>query len=64
MTYKKGNYVLQQSEWNNHYMIIYDNGIDNPKMVLHASCTKPLTEKEAEDAIDFYLRMKREGVYS
>lgn len=60
MTYRKGNYVLQQYEWNNHYMIIYDNGIDNPKMVLHASCTKRLTKKEAEDAIDFFLHWKNE----
>ncbi len=60
MTYRNGDYVLQQSEYNNHYMIIYDNGIDNPKMVMHASCSKPLTEKEAEEAIDFYLRLKKE----
>jgi hypothetical protein len=60
MTYRKGDYVLQQSEYNNHYMIIHDNGEEEPRMVLHASCSKPLTEKEAMEAIDFYLRMKNE----
>ena len=57
MTYRQGDYVLQQSEYNNHYMIIYDNGIDNPRIVMHASFSKQLTEKEAEDMIDCYLRM-------
>ena len=58
MTYRCGDYVLQQSEYNNHYMIIHDNGKDKPRMVMHASCQRPLTEKEAEDAIDYYLRMR------
>lgn len=60
MTYRKGNYVLMQSEDNNHYMIIYDNGIDWPRVVLHASCSKLLTEKEAKKEIDFYLKMRKE----
>ena len=58
MTVEHRGYILQQSEYNNHYMIIYDNGIDNPRMVLHASCTKPLTEEEAKEHIDNYLMMK------
>lgn len=62
MTYRCGDYVLQQSEYNNHYMIIHDNGKDDPKMVLHASCTEPLTEQEAREHIDGFLRLRDEVI--
>lgn len=60
MTYRKGNYVLMQSEDNNHYMIIYDNCKNWPRVVFHASCSKQLTEKEAKKEINFYVKMRKE----
>ena len=43
-------YTLQQSSYNNHYMIIKDN-----KMVCHAQYDKKLTKQEAKEKIDFYI---------
>lgn len=43
-------YVLQQSGYNNHYMI-FKGG----EMVMHCQCTKKLDQKGAEEAIDFYI---------
>lgn len=57
MTVHHRGYILQQSEYNNHYMIIYDNGKE-ARVVLHASCTEPLSEEEAKEHIDNYLMMK------
>lgn len=56
MIYKQGDYVFQQSEYNNHYMIIHDNGVDKPRMVMHYQCTKKLTEPEAKRCIDEFLK--------
>lgn len=43
-------YVLQQSGYNNHYMILKDD-----KMVMHCQCNEKLNQKGAEKAIDFYI---------
>ena len=40
-------YTLQQSGYNNHYMIIKDN-----KMVCHAQYDKKLTEQDAKERIE------------
>ena len=45
-------YVLQQSSYNNHYMIFKDD-----KMVMHCQHPKKLDQKGAEEAIDFYLNL-------
>lgn len=42
--------TLQQSGFNNHYMIFKDD-----KMVMHCQHTKKLDQKGAEEAIDFYI---------
>lgn len=43
-------YVLEQSNYNNHYMIFKDGN-----WVCHCQCTEKLDRKKAEEAIDFYL---------
>lgn len=43
-------YILQQSNYNNHYMIFKDD-----KMVMHCQYNKKLDQKGAEEAIDFYI---------
>ena len=53
-TYEHNGYVLQQSSYNWHYMII-DTKTD--KMVMHVSCTEKLTEDEAKKAIDALLKL-------
>lgn len=45
-------YVLQQSGYNDHYMIFKDD-----KMVMHCQHGKKLDQKGAEEAIDFYLNL-------
>lgn len=50
-------YVLQQSSYNNHYMIIKDD-----KMVMHCQCTEKLDQKGAEEAIDFYIDLITKGI--
>lgn len=45
-------YTLQQSNYNNHYMIFKDD-----KMIMHCQCTEKLDQKGAEEAIQFYLDM-------
>lgn len=49
-TFEHRGYILQQSSYNNHYMIIKDN-----KMVCHAQYDKNLTEDEAREKIDFFI---------
>ena len=43
-------YILQQSNYNNHYMIFKDD-----KMVMHCQCTEKLNQKKAEENIDFFI---------
>lgn len=43
-------YVLQQSGYNNHFMIFKDG-----KMVCHSQCTEKLDQKKAEENIDFFI---------
>lgn len=43
-------YVLQQSGYNNHYMIF-----KNHSVVMHCQCNRKLDQKGAEEAIDFYI---------
>ena len=45
-------YTLQQSGYNNHFMIIKDN-----KIVCHAQYNKKLTEQEAKEKIDLFLKL-------
>lgn len=45
-------YVLQQSGYNNHYMIF-----KNHSVVMHCQHNKKLDQKGAEEAIDFYLNL-------
>lgn len=43
-------YILQQSNYNYHYMIFKDE-----KMVCHAQYDKKLTEDEAKERIEFFI---------
>ena len=56
VTYK--GLTLQQSAYNNHYMIFDERG--NP--LLHANYSKPLTEFEAYRRIDEYLSYRKGGL--
>lgn len=49
-------YILQQSGYNNHYMIFKDD-----KMVMHSQCTEKLNQKTAEQIIDLYLDLIKEN---
>lgn len=49
-TFEYKGYILQQSNYNYHYMIFKDE-----KMVMHCQCQKKLDQKGAEEAIGFYL---------
>ena len=40
-------------------MIIYDNGKDEPRMVMHCSCTKKMTEQEAKEHLDHFLKLRQ-----
>lgn len=48
-------YELQQSSYNNHYMIFKDG-----KPVMHCQCTEKLDQKAAEEAIEFYIKMSKD----
>lgn len=52
-TYEYKGYILQQTDYNYHYMIFDPAG--NFKM--HAQCKKKLSKKEAIDIIEAYLYM-------
>lgn len=52
MVYEHKGYVLQQSDYNNHYMIFEK---ESGQRVMHCQCGKKLTEQEAKEAIEFYL---------
>ena len=54
-TFEHKGYVLQQSNYTNHYMIFKNNSV-----VLHASCTGKLTENEAKEHIERYINSRRE----
>lgn len=47
-------YILQQSDYNHHYMIFK---ADTKEGCSHVSYTKPLTEEEAKGCIDLYLKL-------
>lgn len=49
-TFEHKGYVLQQSDYNNHFMIFKDD-----KMVCHSQCTEKLDQKKAEENIDFFI---------
>jgi hypothetical protein len=51
-TYK--NYTLEQSNYNNHYMIFDKEG----NMICHCSCTKILTDEEKKEAIRNHLKIR------
>ena len=50
--YEHNGYILQQSSYNNHYMIFE---AESGKLVLHVSCESKLTEEEAKERIDLYI---------
>ena len=54
-TYEHRGYILQQSSYNWHYFI-FDGKTE--QAVLHAQCTSKLTEEEAREHIDNFLRLK------
>lgn len=56
-TYEHKGYLLQQTSYNWHYMII---DLSTNKMVMHCQCSKKLTEDTAKESIEFYLKI-REG---
>ena len=58
MTVRQGDYVLQTNFYNCHYMIIKDNGVYEPKMVMHCACTKRLNEKEAKEHLNRFLEIQ------
>ena len=49
-TFEHKGYLLQQSGYNNHFMIFKDG-----KMICHAQHNKKLDQKGAEKSIDFYI---------
>ena len=55
--YEHKGYILEQTSYNWHYMI-FDK--ETGQWVSHASCTKKLTKKEAEESIELFLKL-REG---
>ena len=57
-SYEHEGYILQQTAYNWHYMIIDPK---ESKAVMHASCTKKLTEQEAKEAIEFYLELIKDA---
>ena len=54
-TFEHKGYVLQQSDYNNHFMIFKDD-----KMVYHAQYDKKLTEDEAKEEMltDIYYQVR------
>ena len=54
MTFEHKGYTLQQSDYNNHFIIFKDD-----KMVCHAQYDKKITEDEAKEKIDFYIDVIR-----
>lgn len=60
--YEHNGFVLIQTDYNWHYMI-FDK--KSKRMLLHASCTAPLTECEAKKAINGLLDhiAGQEGAY-
>lgn len=57
MTVEHKGYVLQQSDYNNHYMVFKDG-----RWVCHASCTKKLTGEEAREHIERFIELTRGGI--
>lgn len=49
-------YVVSQSDYNNHVMILKDG-----HMVMHAQCTKKMTEKELQKDADMFLALVEES---
>lgn len=49
-------YFIQQSTYNNHIMIIKDD-----RMLLHASCTEKMTEKQLRGVVDGYIKFLESG---
>lgn len=49
-------YFIQQSDYNNHIMIIKDE-----RMVLHSQYEEKLTEKQLRGIVDGYLKYKISG---
>ena len=47
-------YTLQQSAYNNHYMIIRGG-----RMVCHAQYDKKLSEEEAKEKIDIFIELSK-----
>lgn len=56
-TYEHRGYILQQSSYNWHYFI-FDGKTE--QAVLHAQCTSKLTEEEAREHIDNFLRLRED----
>lgn len=52
-TYEHKGYTLQQTSYNWHYMIIKDG-----KMVCHCPCTYKLTEEQAKEKIDLFIKIQ------
>ena len=44
-------YVIQQSTYNNHIMIIKEN-----RMVMHSQCSQKLNEKQLCDLVDEFVK--------
>ena len=55
--YKHKGYVLQQTSYNWHYLIF---DLESGQCVLHASCTSKLTEEEAKERIEAFLKLRGE----
>lgn len=51
--YEHKGYVLQQTSYNWHYLIF---DAESGQCLLHASCTAKLTEEEAKDHIERFLK--------
>lgn len=54
ITVEHKGYVLQQGKHSPHYMIF---DAKTNKCVMHCSCTRYLTEEQAREHIELYLRL-------
>ena len=57
ITVEHKGYILQQGSTCPHYMILK---ADTNERVLHASCTKYLTEEEAKKHIENFIKIRSE----
>ena len=62
---KLGDYMLEQSELNDHVMIIQYNGQNDPKVCMHAAYTGGrLSPNEAMQMLEDFIKFKTTGSFT